>query len=199
MLFTLANSKQASVRTFGKDNSLTFVASQAMANQLFTAISGHWVTRLGQYMHNDTQFFALTIRDMGDVTNPEFQSNLAAVSGSSANAALPQDVALVLTAEPNLRGRGAKGRLFFPGWATNAAAAPGQAIDAARVALNAFGADLMLELNAVALGAAIAKPARNAYIGLTNAQHPQRPASVVELNAYTCQDTEFDTQRRRGL
>jgi hypothetical protein len=198
MIFTLANGKQASVRTHGISEG-TFVSSSAMANQLFTAISGHWVQRLAPHLNPTIVFTALGVRDMSLKTNPEFLSSLPAVPSTGTGDAMPQDVALVLTAEGLERGRGAKGRLYMPGWSENANAGGGIASASCVSALTAFGTDLRQDLNAVALTAAIAKPARNEYIGLTGAHHDARAAHATQVTAYICQNGEWDTQRRRGL
>jgi len=198
MIFTLANGKQASVRTYGTHEG-TFVASTAIANQLFTPIANAWVTRLNPYLNPTVTFTALSVRDMTSSTNAEYRSTLPAVPSTGTGDAMPQDVALVLTAEGLERGRGAKGRLYMPGWSESANAGGGIASAAVVSALTNFGTDLRTQLNAVALTSAIAKPARAQYQGLTGAIHDARPAHATQVTAYVCQNGEWDTQRRRGF
>jgi hypothetical protein len=197
MRFTAVNGKTGSIRTYGQ-NEGAFVSSQAMANQLYNAISGHWTTRFNALMHTIT-FLNLSVRDMTVSTNPEWVSNVAPVSIGGTSSAMPPDVSLVLTAQCNERGRGANGRLYVFGWNVTADQGNGQATTAAQTALTGFGSDLMLELNAVALSAAVAKPQRQEYIGLTGASHAARNAHLAQVVAYSCRDLEWDTQRRRGF
>lgn len=198
LLFQLANQKVASVRTFGR-NQGSFIASVPIANSLHTAIGTAWSNNLNPYINNSVIFLATTVRDMSLSTNPEFRSTANAVHTGTGATAMPQDAAIVLTAEANERGRGAKGRLYLVGWATTANTAGGQINDTARTAVNAFGLDLYNALVAQSLQPAVAKPARQEYIGLTGTSHNARPAHMADVSAYICQNNEWDTQRRRGL
>jgi hypothetical protein len=197
MRFTAVNLKQGSVRTYGQ-NEGAFIPSAAMANQLFLAISNHWLADLGQYMYS-ISFDNLSVRDMTSSINPAWVSTVPAVQSNGTPSALPPDVALVLTANQSERHRGANGRLYMFGWNTVADGGNGQASTNAKNALTLFGTHLLQELNAVALSAAVAKPARQEYIGLDGALHPQRNAHMSQVLSYSCRDAEWDTQRRRGL
>jgi hypothetical protein len=197
MRFTGSNSKTGSVRTFGSHEG-SFVASQAMANQLFNALKAHWNTRLST-MLNAISFINLSVRDMTIATNPEWISDTPAQVIPASGTSMPNDVSLVLTAATRERGRGANGRMYFWGWSTLADAGLGQATQAAQDGLTGFGSDIMLELNAVALNACVGKPHRQEYIGLTGAHHDERPAHIAQVIAYACRDKEWDTQRRRGM
>jgi hypothetical protein len=197
MKFTAVNGKTGSIRTYGQ-NEGAFVPSVAMANQLYTAIGNHWATRFATWMHQ-IEFLSLSVRDMTSHLNPEWVSTQPALTIGAVASALPPDVALVLTAQCNERGRGANGRLYVFGWNTTADQGNGQAADGARIALTGWGSDIMLELNNVALSAAVAKPKRQEYIGLTGALHEARDAHLAQVVAYSCRDLEWDTQRRRGM
>src|SRR5262245_22037112 len=114
MIFTLANGKQASVRTFGGPGG-TVTGLVAATNTLHTAIGGAWSTRLSSYLTPTVRMDAITVRDMTSHLNPEFRSTNAATPSGGSGEALPQDVAAVLTAEGDDRGRGAKGTLCMSG------------------------------------------------------------------------------------
>jgi len=196
--FTLPNQKTCSTRCFGS-NAGAFVPSAAIANQLFDAIKAHWTTRLAGLMSQNTHFTALSVRDMTSSTNAEWRSTTAQVSGAGTETPMPADANIVLTVECNERGRGAKGRMYFPGWTTLANAAGGTVAAAAQAGLNGFANDIRTELNAVALQWVVAKPARQAYTGLTGASHDARLAHMADSPSAVVQDLEWDTQRRRGL
>src|SRR5262252_778824 len=161
MFFQLMNGKTAHTSCFGQHQG-TFVSSAAMANQLFDAIKGHWSNRFSNYIGTGVTFQALSVRDMTLSTNPEFRSTTAPITGGAAGNQLPQDVAIVLTAQCVERGRGSKGRLYLPGWSAATLGSNGQMAAAVQTAVTAFGSDLLLEMNAVALSASVAKPARQA-------------------------------------
>jgi hypothetical protein len=198
MLFTLANQKTAHCSFYGK-NSGSFIASSAAASAMFTQIATHLTNRFANTMNGQAKFAAVTVRDMSNKTNAEFRSTQTAITPGVGATGLPQDMAIVLTAEVVERGRGAKGRLYLPGWATSALGPNGTIQDTVVAAVTAFGGDLLLELNAVALGAAVPKYHRQEYTGLTGALHAERTAHMADVLAYTCQNNEWDTQRRRGF
>src|SRR5215469_1213404 len=119
-------------------NSGSFVPSVGSANTLMTALAGTWSTNLALYTPTTASFFALSVRDMTSPTLPLFASTIAGTAGTSASPAMPANVALVLTENVAMRGRGAKGRLYIPNWATNADAGNGSAIAAVQTAMNAM-------------------------------------------------------------
>ena len=198
MTFLLDNGKTATCKLHGK-NSGSFVPSVAQANTTYNALAPSWSIRLAQYMHTTTSFQTVKIRDMTDHTLPQFESNVASTPGTGVGAAMPQDVALVLTVNIAARGRGAKGRLYLPGWAVNADAGNGQAIDAVRIAMDGLGQDWLSELTTLGIPGALPQPARQEYRGLTGAVHPARAAGSTSIVSLVCENTEWDTQRRRGL
>jgi hypothetical protein len=175
----------------------TFAVTVAVANNIFSPIASGFTTNLASLQPTGYLLHHLTIRDMTAATNPIVASTAAAVAGSSASPAMPQNVALVLTEQVNVRGRGAKGRMYIPNWATNADAGAGVATAATQTALNAFGTALFNALTGAALTPCVPKPARAEYIGVAGTHHLPRAATSVAVTAYVCQDIVWDTQRRR--
>jgi hypothetical protein len=177
--------------------STLFAVNVANANTLFGAISASWTTNMASLSPTTCQLTGLAMRDMTSFTNPVSLSTAAGVNGTSASPAMPENVALVLTEEVNVRGRGAKGRVYVPNWATNADAGGGIATAAAQTAMNNWGTGILNAFTASGLTACVAKPARQAYIGFTGTQHNARAATNAAITAYLCQDLVWDTQRRR--
>jgi hypothetical protein len=171
--------------------------SVAIANTVFSAISSGWNTNLALYSPTTCNMLRATVRDMTATTNPIFVSTAAAVAGTSASPGMPANVALVLTEQATQRGRGMKGRIFVPCWATNADASGGQALAAVQTAMNAFGTAIFNAMTAQSWTPCVAKPARQAYIGYSGASHNARAASSVQISGYTCQDLFWDSQRPR--
>jgi hypothetical protein len=194
--FQLTPTRQARIALNGR-NLGTFTPSVASANGLLTSLGSAWESNLGLYMATTTIFGAVIVRDMTLVTNPAFLSSGSGPVGTSASVALPFGVALVLTENIIQRGRGAKGRMYLPGWASNADASGGVAIPAVQTAMNAMGIAWINALTAAGMTACVAKPARQEYIGFTGAHHPARAAAPVDVTAYTCRDVVWDQQRRR--
>jgi hypothetical protein len=196
--FQLANQKIATC-TLHAQNQGSFLASGTMANTLFDAFKTSWQSNLASLMASTTLFIGILLRQMDDPQSPEYASTTTQVAGSGGATAMPQDVALVLTEDLLARGRGAKGRIYVPGWSTVADAGTGQATTAARDALTAWGTGLSTAMQTNGILHAVAKPARREYIGTSGTVHAERQATTILCSAYICKNTEWDTQRRRGV
>lgn len=175
----------------------TFLPTVAIANTIFSAISSSWSTNLASFSPTACTLAGAQIRDMTSASNPVFASTAAAVAGTSVSVAMPESVALVLTEEVNQRGRGAKGRIYVPNWATNADASGGLALGTVVTAMNNWGTGIFNALNGSSLTPCVAKVARQQYVGYSGATHNARSAAPVAISAYTCQDARWDSQRRR--
>jgi len=175
----------------------TFAVTATVANNLFAPIATSYTTNLASLQPTSYLLHHLTIRDMTAATNVAAASTAAAVAGTSASPAMPENLAAVLTEQVNMRGRGAKGRMYIPNWATNADAGGGVMAAGVQTGLNAFGTSLLGAIQGIALTPAVAKPERLEYIGVTGTHHFHRPAAPVQVSAYVCQDIIWDTQRRR--
>lgn len=196
MQFQLPNTKGMNLIVHG--SYITAPANlQTLATALFGSLSSAWGSNLGLYMATTTAFQNVFVRDMTDHTTPVFTGTGTAVPGTSASPAMPVNAAIVMTENVNVRGRGAKGRVYLGGWATNADAGAGLINDAVRLAINAFGTALASALSAQSLTPCVAYVQRQAYIGLTGTSHPIRPAARPPVTSYICQDLRWDTQRRR--
>ena len=197
--FLLPNLKQANIFFHGYNATMPAV-NAALAQTLFASLSSTWSTNLATYMAagtNPTTFFAVFVRDMTNPGYPVFQSTGAGVVGTSASPAMPENVALVLTKNLNVRGRGAKGRAYLAGWATNADGGGGTAIGAAVTAVTAFGTGVFNAIQAAGFTPAQAKPARAHYLGVTGTEHLARAQNYATVSNYVCRDNIFDSQRRR--
>jgi hypothetical protein len=168
-----------------------------VAQALWSSISSAWSTNLAPLMSTATQFQQVFIRDMTAVTNAVFVGTGAAIPGTSASPAMPVNAAIVLTENVAQRGRGAKGRIYLGGFATNADVGNGLITAAAQTAINAFGTGLANAINAQSLTPCVAQVHRAQYQGVTGTVHAERQPSHVTVTSYTCQNLIWDTQRRR--
>lgn len=171
---------------------------QTLANALFTSLSSAWNTNLASLMAPTTSVTNVYVRDMTSTTNPVFVGTGTAVVGTSASIAMPPGAAIVMTENINARGRGAKGRVYLGGWATNADASGGQIAAASQTAVNNFGTAVFNAISGQSLTPCVAQPHRQAYTGVTGTNHVDRPASHVAVTSYTCRDLAWDSQRRRA-
>jgi hypothetical protein len=179
---------------------------QGLANSLWSSLSSAWSANLAQYMHPQTTFQAVQIRDMASYTNPVFFGTGTAVPGTGTGVALPESNAIAMTENIASRGKGLKGRVFLGGWVQGADVTTGGISTAVQTAINAFGTAITAALNASTpqLTPCVAQAARYAYIGYTGTTHQARgnagPPPVgthVTVNSYVCRDLVWDTQRRR--
>jgi hypothetical protein len=197
MFFTLPNLKTGHIAVHGHFTS-TPPTGATLAAALWSALSSSWGTRLATYMHTGTLFTKVEVRDMTNYQNPVYIGTGTAVAGGGSGAAMPSENAIVLTENVNIRGRGAKGRMYVSGWVTSADVTTGGINPAVQTALNGWGSDIMSALNAQSLTPCVAQVARQAYTGLTGTNHPARNPSFATITSITCNDLNWDTQRRRG-
>ena len=196
MIWNLPNGKIISGALHGWATTVP-TPTVALANTLFGALSSAWSTNLGTYMHTGTVFTSVVIRDMTSYTNPTFQSTSASVAGTGSGAAMPESNAIVLTENLNIRGRGAKGRVYLAGWVQSADVTTGGISTTVQTAINTMGTSWLNAINTNGLTACVAQLARQQYMGYTGTTHPARPAGHPNVTNYVCRDLVWDTQRRR--
>lgn len=178
-----------------------FNLTSTTANQLlsgFTTGSG-WET-MSTFMANTGGLAIVRLRDVNQVDQPLISSSAGGDVGSSASPALPLETAMVVTLRTGKAGRANRGRVYVPGWATNALGA-GNTIAAAAVTATAtwFTSTVRPTMLSAGLTLCIGHVARQAYTGSTGTAHPARPAGTVDVTDSLVRDNHWDTQRRRGL
>lgn len=177
-----------------------FVATAAVAEALRAAIAGAgtW-TALAAYIAPGTSLAGVDLLDVRSANNALVSSTGAALPGTSAQGAIPEEVAVALTLRTAKTGPAFRGRIFIPGFATNAIGASGVVLAATVTALTNFGAAIPGLLSGQGITMAIGQPARAQYTGTTGTLHPARAATSTQVTSVLCRDNHFDTQRRRGL
>lgn len=193
----LPNTKMSTFKVYGAYTTAP-TTLPAIAQALFTSISSAWGTNLAQYMHTQTSFQKVGVRDMASYLNPISIGTGTAVAGSSASPAMPSGAAIVMTENIASRGKGLKGRNYLGGWATNADAGAGLINSAVQTAINAFGTAVFNAITAQNLQPCVAQVARQQYVGITGTTHAARIDGHVNVTTYTCSDLLWDAQRRRG-
>jgi hypothetical protein len=197
-VITLADGKSASNVLHGSYTT-TPPALGTLATTLFNSLSNAWSTNLAAHMHAGTQFVRVEIRDMAAVTNPIFIGTGAAIPGTAAGAALPAEMACVITENVSKRGRGLKGRIYIGGFDITADAGNGVIAPTTKTALDNYATALFTAVSAGGLSPCVAELARAQYQGLTGTVHPARVDGPAAVSSYTVRDDHWDSQRRRGL
>lgn len=129
----------------------------------------------------------ITSYDLGTTDAPAVAANFSpAIAGTSVGIALPPDVAFTITKRTPFRGRSGRGRAYMAGFVTTAVAAGGLAgLSGMAAAWNAnflrISDDLAVEYDMVVISQAVLAT------GIAR--------RVVNFTT----DTNWDTQRRRGL
>jgi hypothetical protein len=144
-------------------------------------------------------FTRVDIQDIRQPQLPIYSSTGAGAPGTSAGTELPNEVALVMTLRTGGIGPQNRGRLYIPGWATNALGAGNVVAAGAVTAAGGYQNVINQGLVAGGLSWGLMQPARQAYTGSTGTQHPARTARIVALTVALIRDNHWDSQRRRGL
>lgn len=179
-----------------------FTPTAAIAEALRASIAGAgtW-TALAAYLAPNCSLAGVDLVDMRPPGGwPIVSSTGAALPGTSAVAAFPDETAVALTLRTAKVGPSNRGRIFIPGWASNSMGVGGVVLAAAVTALTNFGAALPGLFLAQSITLSVGNPARAAYTSTrTGRVFPARAAGLVPVTAVVCRDNHFDSQRRRGL
>jgi hypothetical protein len=198
IIFTLSSGKQVFNVMHGQVLS-AFAPTAAIANALMSSISSNLTSSgLAALMPTTTSITAIDLRDLRTANQALVASNVAAAPGTSVSPSMPPQNSLVLTLRTALAGRANRGRVYWPGWATNADAGNGSATSAASTALFTLFSNWNSTWAAQGLTMCIGQPHRQHYLGVTGTDHPDRPATTTPLSTFVVRDLIWDTQRRRA-
>jgi len=178
-----------------------FVPTVTVANSIFGVLTTAYNTSLLQTFHPATTFMhAISLRDMRVIDQPYITSTSSESFGTSPSPSLPDEVAVALTFRTNIVGPGGRGRVYIPGYATNALGAGNVVAAAAVTATNAFGQNFQSACQAGGGTFSLGLPARAEYTSSkTGTLHPARAARTEPITTVLCRDNHWDSQRRRGL
>lgn len=177
-----------------------FAGNVAQANAIMAALTsgGPWTT-LAAFLATTGGISGVSIRDVNTPNAPIITSTSAAVPGSSASPEMPDEVSAVITLRTAFTGPSYRGRMYIPGWATNALATGNVIAAAAVTALNSWGGTIANALIAGTYTWVLGQPARAQYTGSTGRVHPARAAQSTTISQTVVRDNHWDSQRRRGL
>lgn len=176
--------------------------SATLAQTVFAGIiaGSPWSTLAG-FLATTTQLASVSLLDIRSTTGVLFTSTGSAAPGTAAGTALPDESAAVITLRTTSRGPSGRGRVYIPGWASNAVGAGGTIAAAAVTALGTWGASNLNTAIGLNIGSlSIGHFARQAYTSPVTGRHfDARPAGLVQLSTLLVRDNHWDSQRRRGL
>lgn len=177
-----------------------FAGTVAQANAILTALTtGAAWTGLAAFMATSTILRAVTIRDVNTANQAIISSTGTGAPGTSASPALPNETSLAITLPTAFTGPGNRGRMFVPGYATNALGAGNIAAAGAVTATQTWFNGIATALAAQGYTFVLGQKARKAYIGSTGTSHPARSATSTPIVGGGVRDNHWDSQRRRGL
>jgi hypothetical protein len=177
-----------------------FDLTQSDVNAMSTAItSGAAWTALATFLAPTFSKLGVNVQNVGSPNEPIIGAG-GSVPGTSPGTALPDECALVVTFRTATTGTSGRGRMYMPGWATNALGAGGVVAAEAVAALQAWAtSNIPAMMQAGTLVHCLGLQARQAYTGETGTEHPAREASTIDVSSYIVRDNHWDSQRRRGL
>lgn len=177
---------------------VTAAAAEACRAQLVGG--GQW-TALAAYLATTCSLTGVTLLDVRTPTGTPVVSTGAATPGTSASPALPDEVAACITLKTARRGPSGRGRIFIPGFASNAVGAGGVILAACVTALTNWASNnLPAAINSGSGPISLGLVARAGYTSpVTGRVFPARAAEAVPIVQELCRDNHWDTQRRRGL
>lgn len=198
LVWTLANGKTVYNVLHGiVAGGFTPTATIAEAVRTALVAAAGWTT-LRPLLNTTNSFAGIDLRDLRSVNQPIVASTGAAIAGTGAGTALPPGDALTVTLRTALVGRGARGRVYLPGFDSTALAAGGVAAAGTVTAATGFMTAVQTALSGQGITLAIANPARQAYTGSTGAVHPARSAAALTVTSIVTRNNIFDHQRRRA-
>lgn len=199
LVFSLGSGKLGHV-VLGGRYTPPFAGTQSQANAILAALTGSaaWTT-LATFLSPQTSFQQVLIRDINTAEQPVIQGTVTAHVGTSTGTDMPNETALVISLGTGRAGPRYRGRMYIPGWGTNALGTGNLVASAAVTALGSWAGGVQGALAASGYTWCLALPARNAYTSSkTGRVFPARPKETPAITL-TKVDNHWDSQRRRGL
>jgi hypothetical protein len=178
----------------------TFAGTAAQANGILAGLTGNsqW-TALASFLAPAVGLSGVTIRDLGQPNQPIISSTNPGFAGTSSGTELPNEVSAVITTRTAFTGPANRGRVYVPGFASNALGAGNVIAAGAVTALQNWATIIAGALSSQGYIWCIGHQARAAYTGSSGTQHPARVAGTVPITTVSVRDNHWDSQRRRGL
>lgn len=178
-----------------------FAGTPQQATSMLQALTSapSWAP-LAAFLPTTTSLGSLYIRDVNAPNQPIISATGGGLAGVSASPSLPNEVAVCVTLRTARVGRANRGRLYLPGFATNALGAGNIIAAGAVTAIQNWVQVLFTAMSGQGYTWSLGHRARAAYVSpKTGVSYPARPAGSLQISAATVRDNHWDSQRRRGL
>lgn len=167
---------------------------------LATLTTGGGWTNLAVLLATTCSLSRVDIQDIRSTAASLVTGTSSSHPGTAAGTAMPDEVAAVITIRANGRGPGFRGRMYIPGWASNAAGTGGVIAPAAVTALTAWAGVVGNAFSGAGVTWGLANPSRAGYTSpKTGRVFPPRNPVVLTPVTASVRDNHWDTMRRRGL
>jgi hypothetical protein len=144
-----------------------------------------------------TSFVAVGMIDLRTEGVPEVRSTGTAAPGIGVEAALPDQVSLVITERTNKTGKSHRGRIYTLGMTTAQVGAGGLCQSAGADAALAWYQAIQAAMNTEGWRLAIRSPALPVRPSKPGGDLPAKPYEITEVTQMLVRDLIFDTNRRR--
>jgi len=172
----------------------------AKANAILTQLTtGAQWDSLKVFLSTTTTLGNVVLRDLNVENTATIQSDAIGATGSSPGTALPNEVAAVVTLRTQFVGPQFRGRMYVPGWATNALGTGNVIAAGAVTGLINWSSIIAGVLASQGFQFGIGHYSRLEYTSASGGHHDARPPGLEPITSVTVRDNHWDTQRRRGL
>jgi len=179
----------------------SFPGSVAMANAILTGLTtgASWTALKAFISPTPVGLIAVSLRDRNVEDQPLINSSSSGDVGTSPGTPLPNETAVVITLRTAKVGPAFRGRIYVPGWASNALGAGNIVAGGAVTALQNWANTIPTTFTAQGLTFVLGLPHRLAYTSASGKPHAERAATTQDITSQPVKDNHWDTQRRRGL
>jgi hypothetical protein len=178
-----------------------FQPTSAIADAILLGLTDtpEW-TALAAFLAGTAGLTGVLLRDKRALDTPIVPSSAGGGrAGASISPEMPDETALVVTLRTSKVGARFRGRMFVPGWATNALGTGNVAAPAVVTALQNWSSTIRTVFAAEGGTWALGLPPRNAYTGSSGTPHEAQDSEAPSVATNVVRDNHWDTQRRRGL
>lgn len=171
-----------------------------IAESIFSAVKANAATTTWfTHLHTGFEFVGVEVKDLRTANQPGIESSGLSLSGTAADAAIPQDAALCVTLKTAFSGKGFFGRTYLGGLTIAAQADSRHFVSTLGPPAIAFMNALNSAMTAQGLPWVVAQRALLANTNPAAPPHQQqpRPAGVVPIVQAHVTDFRIDSQRRR--
>lgn len=147
--------------------------------------------------HTGFSMTGVGVIDLRSPNNPEQTSTSAAITGTSLNLPMADQVCCVVTLRTAFTGRSFRGRVFVFGWSEDNMTATGAVADTAATVAESLVTAMQAGIAAAGAQLAIRSPELPARPSKPGGELPAKPFAITPVTQIVVRDRIWDTNRRR--